>query len=168
MRISAMGHRFVNDILRYLAKGGFLKAVAKLSGATALGQVVSVLASLILTRIYTPGDFGFLAIFTALLTQLMVFVSFRYEWAIPPAKDDETAFDLVLLCLGLVVLVTAGTAVGVLMGATQIATWVNLPGIAQYLYLLPIAVFFVGVLSDFQLLGVAQERVQFVSQITNC
>jgi O-antigen/teichoic acid export membrane protein len=144
MKLATLVRHFFDDVLLYLAKGGFLKAVAKLSGATALGQIVTVLASLVLTHLYTPREFGFLAVFTALLSQLMVFTSLRYEWAIPPAKDDEVAFDLSLLSLLLVLVVTTGTTIAVGLGAVQIAAWVNFPTIAQHLYLLPIAIFFVG------------------------
>jgi O-antigen/teichoic acid export membrane protein len=136
--------KFVNQVFLSLSKGGFLQAVAKLSGATALGQIVSVLASLVLTHLYTPKEFGFLAVFTAILSQLMVFTSLRYEWAIPPARDDEVAFDLSLLSLILVVVVTGITVIGVGFGSTQIAAWVNFPALAQYLYLLPMSVFLVG------------------------
>jgi O-antigen/teichoic acid export membrane protein len=136
--------KFVNQVFLSLSKGGFLQAVAKLSGATALGQIITVFASLVLTHLYTPNEFGFLAVFTAILSQLMVFTSLRYEWAIPPAKDDEVAFDLALLSLLLVLVVTAVTTIVVGLGSVQIASWVNFPAIAQYLYLLPLAVFLVG------------------------
>jgi O-antigen/teichoic acid export membrane protein len=144
MSIYTLLSHFREHVLQYLAKGGFLKAVAKLSGATAIGQIVSLLASLFLTRLYTPEDFGSLAIFVALLTQLTVFTSLRYEWAIPPAQDDDEAFHLVLLCALIVVLVTLLTAIGVFFWAEQIARWLNAPRMAEYLYLLPIGVLFIG------------------------
>jgi O-antigen/teichoic acid export membrane protein len=163
MQISALAQRFTN-VLRYLAKGGFLKAVAKLSGATALGQIISVLATLILTRLYTPQEFGFLAVFIALLSQLMVFTSLRYEWAIPPVKEDDTAFDLVLLCLVLVLGVSLLTTVSVAVGAEQIANWVKLPAIAAYLYLLPIAVFFVGCYQVFNYWGLRKKEFTLIAK----
>jgi O-antigen/teichoic acid export membrane protein len=144
MSIPSLFSYFREHVLQYLVKGGFLKAVAKLSGATAIGQIVSLLASLVLTRLYTPEEFGFLAIFTALLTQLTVFTSLRYEWAIPPAQDDDEAFHLVLLCALIVLVVTLLTAVGVAVGAEKIARGVNAPRMAHYLYLLPIGVLFIG------------------------
>lgn len=164
MQFLKLSQRSFNEVIPYLVNGGFLKAVAKLSGATALGQIVSVLASLLLTRLYTPEDFGFLAVFTALLSQMTVFTSFRYEWAIPPAKDDDTAFDLVLLSLALVVVVTLLTATGVLIHSVQIAKWVNLPTISSYLYLLPIAVFFIGCYQVFNYWGLRRKEFTLLAQ----
>ena len=46
---------------RLLPKGGFVRSVAVLAGGTGLGQAVVVLASPLLTWIYTPEDFGTLA-----------------------------------------------------------------------------------------------------------
>jgi hypothetical protein len=63
--------KYIDGFLNYLAKGGFLKAIAKLSGATVLGQIISVLSSIILTRLYSPADFGVLGVFTALSWQCL-------------------------------------------------------------------------------------------------
>jgi O-antigen/teichoic acid export membrane protein len=130
--------------ISYFSKSGFLSAVAKLSGATVLGQFVTLLASVILTRLYTPEEFGFLAVFLALLTQMTVFTSLRYEWAIPPAKDDDDAFHLVVWCFLIVFGTTILATVSVATAGKQIAQWLNFPKIASYLYLFPIALLFIG------------------------
>ncbi|MBC7345458.1 MAG: lipopolysaccharide biosynthesis protein, partial [Clostridia bacterium] len=50
-----------------LSKSSFARNVAVLAGGTAVGQAIVVLASPILTRLYTPGDFGVLAVYSSLL-----------------------------------------------------------------------------------------------------
>jgi len=44
--------KFAKSIQAILPKGGFARAVALLAGGTALGQAITVLISLVLTRIY--------------------------------------------------------------------------------------------------------------------
>ena len=146
--------KFKNSIF---AKEGFLKNVATLAGATAFGQIVSVLGSLILTRLYTPEDFGILAIFTSLLSQLLVFASLRYEWAIPLPKNDQTAVDLLVLCFTINCGITALIGIGVLVGGHQIAIWSNAPGLEPFIRFLPLLLFFAGCYRAFNYWGLRKK-----------
>ena len=65
---------------------------------TAAGQLVSILLSPVLTRLYSPQQFGVLSVYTALLTILVVIASLRYELTVPMAASDEDAINLVALC----------------------------------------------------------------------
>jgi O-antigen/teichoic acid export membrane protein len=130
--------------LSYLHRGGLLKHAGKLVGATFISQVVLILSSLIITRLYTPADFGILAIFTALVAQTIVCASFRYEWAIPLPESEQVATDLLLLCL----ILTCGTAplivIGVIFAGHPLVIWLNAPGLEPFLWLLPIVILFGG------------------------
>jgi O-antigen/teichoic acid export membrane protein len=130
--------------LSYLRKGGFLKHAGKLVGATFISQVVLILSSLILTRLYTPEDLGILAVFTALVAQTILFASFRYEWAIPLPEDEQVATDLLLLCLILTCGIAPLMAIGVILAGHPISLWLNAPALEPYLWLLPIVVLFGG------------------------
>ncbi|WP_309728367.1 oligosaccharide flippase family protein [Chamaesiphon sp. OTE_75_metabat_556] len=134
----------IESILLYLAKSGFLKNAAKLVGATALSQIVLILASLVLTRIYTPKDFGVLAIFTSLTIQMLVCASLRYEWAIPLPQEEEVATDLLVLCLILNCAIAPLVAIFVILGGHQIAVAVNSPALEPFLWLLPIVILLGG------------------------
>ena len=49
------------DKLRsFVPKGQFARSVGILAGGTALGQAITVLAAPVLTRLFTPDDFGVL------------------------------------------------------------------------------------------------------------
>jgi O-antigen/teichoic acid export membrane protein len=149
MKAPPLVRKFTDRVLLYLAKGGFLKAIAKLSGATVLGQVVSILASLLLTRLYTPGDFGILGVFTAIATQLTVFICMRYEWAILPAKDDRKAADLLFLSCLITIVVTAIITAVSFTCSEQIALWLKVPALAKFLWLMPIATLCAGLFQIF-------------------
>jgi O-antigen/teichoic acid export membrane protein len=81
-----------------LSSRPFLKNVWVMLTGTAAGQLVSLLLSPALTRIYSPQQFGVLSVYTALLTILVVVASLRYELTIPMAANDEDAINLVALC----------------------------------------------------------------------
>ncbi len=89
----------------------FLRNVSiMLSGAVA-GQMVSILLSPVLTRLYSPQQFGVLSVYTALLSILVVVASLRYELTLPIATSDEDAINLVALCV--CVLIGTTTAIGI-------------------------------------------------------
>jgi O-antigen/teichoic acid export membrane protein len=164
MKTPPLVRKFIDNVLLYLAKGGFLKAVAKLSGATVLGQVVSILASLILTRLYTPGDFGVLGVFTAIATQLSVFICMRYEWAILPAKEDKKAADVLFLSCTLTLFVTVVIAAIVSIGSEQIAVSMKVPALAKFLWLMPVATLSAGLFQIFNYWALRQKDFSIVAK----
>ena len=53
-------------IVRLLPKGRFLRRFTMLSGGQVLAQLLVLASSPILTRVYTPAEFGVYGVFTAL------------------------------------------------------------------------------------------------------
>jgi O-antigen/teichoic acid export membrane protein len=80
---------------RLLPQSRFLRRMAMLSGGTLAGQLLVVASSPILTRLYDPPAFGALAVFSSLLAIFVIASAFRYEFAIPIARDEEEAVELV-------------------------------------------------------------------------
>lgn len=121
--------------LRFL-KNSFFRNVTVLASGTVLGQGLIVLSSPFLTRLYTPEDFGVLAVYSSLLAFVVV-GSWRYHLAIPLAEDDVSAANILTLsCMALLV-TTSLVALGVWLLGNSLATWTNTPNLPTYLWLLP-------------------------------
>jgi O-antigen/teichoic acid export membrane protein len=84
----------------------FLRNVSIMLGGTAGGQLVSVLLSPVLTRLYSPEQFGILSVYLAVLSILVVVASLRYELTLPLAESDEDAMNIVAVCACVLVVVT--------------------------------------------------------------
>jgi O-antigen/teichoic acid export membrane protein len=145
----AIVNQYVGDLFRYLAASGFLKNAAKLAGSTALSQIILILASLILTRLYTPENFGVLAIFTSLFGQAVVLTSFCYEWIIPLATEEEEAIDVLVFTLILTTFTSIVFAIAISIYGHNIALWANSPASEPFLWLLPVVIFFGGMYQNF-------------------
>lgn len=130
--------------IRLLPNNTFARSVSVLVGGTAGAQLLMVLASPLLTRLYTPDDFGLLAVYAGLLGVLAVIASLRYELAIPLPEDDQDAANIVVLSLAIVVGMTLLTAILVLVFGNSIAAALGVPKLANLLWLLPLGVFFQG------------------------
>jgi O-antigen/teichoic acid export membrane protein len=126
-------------------KGSFATDVAKLVGGTTFAQLLSMLASPILTRIYPPGAFGTAAVFTSILSIIGVITCLRYELAIMLPERDEEAANLLTLSLLIVPIIAGLSAAFVLFARDPVVRLLKAPDLASYLWLLPLAVLANGI-----------------------
>lgn len=131
-------------------RGGFLRSVLLLVSGTALAHGITAAAMPLLSRIYTPAEFGLLAVFASCLGIVSVVACLRLELAIALPDSLREAEDVLLLalltCLGLSVLLCVPT-----LGAPgHLASWLGQPALAPYLWLLPLGVLLAGSYSAFQ------------------
>jgi O-antigen/teichoic acid export membrane protein len=136
-------------IKKLLPADRFARSVSILAGGTVAGQGIVVLSSPLLTRLYTPEDFGVLAVYAALLSIVGVIASLRYQLAIPLPEKDEEAANVVALSLMVVLAVSLLTAVIVFFWGHAIAALANTPALAGYMWLLPVGLLVVGVYQVF-------------------
>ena len=127
-----------------LPRGRFARSVAMLAGGTALGQAITVLVSPILTRLYTPEDFGIFGVYASILGIVTVVASLRYEYALPLPEDDETAANILVLCFLLLFGMTTLSWLVINSLGNQIVTWANVPGLKPYLWLIPLGMLGAG------------------------
>jgi len=128
-----------------LPKGGFLHNVLTLMTGTAIAQAIPIIISPILTRLYTPDDFGLLALYTSVVSLIGVIVTGRYELAIMLPEYDEDAANLGALSLCVAIVIGALTFFAVGYFNATIAGYLGKPDIAKWLYLVPLAVITIGV-----------------------
>ena len=127
-----------------LPKEGFGRNVILVVTGTALGQALVVLASPVLTRFFTPAQFGVLAVYMAVLSVLLIFSSLRYELAIPLPQSDGEAVNLLAISVAVVPIVSLLSWLGIVVFEHRLVEALNAPRLAGYLWLLPIGVLIVG------------------------
>ncbi|WP_292521939.1 hypothetical protein [Methanoculleus sp.] len=110
----------------------FATDVLKLVTGTTFAQIIAVLASPLLTRLYGPEAFGFLAIFTSITGILGVIACLRYEMAIMLPKTNEEAANLLDLCLLCVAVVSALTVPALYFGGDALLSLLRAPGPGSY------------------------------------
>lgn len=123
-----------------LPKGRFAKGVIKISLGTLLGQIVIMLFSPVLTRLYTPDDFGVLAVYTSILGMIITIGSLRYELAIPLPKNDHEAANVLVLSLLFIFGISCLSEIAVLTIGKNVVSWTNTPALLPYLWLLPLGI----------------------------
>ncbi|MFL1455736.1 lipopolysaccharide biosynthesis protein [Marinobacter sp. GN3S48] len=143
-------NRLLLPIRNLVPNNRFVRNVSVLAGGTAAGQLIVIAASPILTRLYTPEDFGLLAVYAGILGILGVIASLRYQLAIPLPESDQEAASIAVLSLLVVLITTFFTAVAVYFFGDHIIGSLNTPGLGPYLWLVPLGLFLVGAYQVFQ------------------
>src|SRR5690606_9553071 len=80
-------------------RSDFAKNVLTLITGTSIAQLIPILITPILTRIYSPAQLGELATFLSTVAILTNIATFRYEQAIVLPKQKKEAFKLFFFCV---------------------------------------------------------------------
>jgi O-antigen/teichoic acid export membrane protein len=115
-----------------------------LSGGTAFTQALGVLLAPIITRIYSPGEFGVLSLYMSIMSVLVVFASFYYESAIPIAENDEKAINVLSLCFSILIILVLVISVILVLFGEQLFNIMKVQELLKYRYLIPAGVFLAG------------------------
>lgn len=95
--------------IHLLPKSKFIQNFIVVLSGTMCSQLLFLIATPLLTHLYSPKNFGFFSVFNSLLTIFTAITSMRYEVAIPVADDEREVINLTCLCLILVLLITIVT-----------------------------------------------------------
>ncbi len=128
-------------IAALLPRHAFARGVGLLASGTAGSQALLMLAAPLLTRLYTPEQFGLLAVYTGLLSMLLSISTLTYEEAIPLPETDEEGANVAMLCLAIAGLVALACGAVILFADGHILRRLDAAAIAPYIGLLPIGLF---------------------------
>lgn len=129
---------------RLKPKSEFSRNVLTLMTGTTIAQALPIAAAPILTRIYTPADFGLFAFYFAIVSILSVLATARYEMAIVLPKRTSHAFQLVMLSWLISTVVSIFVALFIWLFEKQIVSLLNSPTLSHWLYLIPVSIFLTG------------------------
>jgi O-antigen/teichoic acid export membrane protein len=149
--------------LRALPRTGFVGAIALVAGGAAFGQLLPIAFSPILTRLYTPADFGVFAVVASVLAVSTAAAALRYETALLLPDSEKEARSLLVAAL-LAVLATSAVSVVLI---TMIRPWLshtNLSASSRYLYWVPIGLLAVGSYMCFESWGLRVRNYKEVSR----
>lgn len=135
----------VNKI-KGLFKKTFIRNVMVVATGTAAAQVLTMVLSPIITRLYGPEAFGIMGTFNSLINIIVPVAALAYPIAIVLPKSNRDAKELIRLSLIITGAISVLSLVVLLLFNNQITTLFNLNEIANYLYLIPLVVLFSGLL----------------------
>lgn len=130
-----------------------------MASGTALAQAITVLASPVLTRLYSPEAFGLFATFVALVSSLTPAATGKYEVALMLPPTERAATELYSLAVWFCAVLCACLLVVTWILHANEAAALTASGLGGWIFVIPITVLCVGL---FNLTGyVANRRSQY-------
>ncbi len=132
--------RAVERLRRIVPRGDLSRGVLTLVAGTGVAQVIAIASSPVLTRLYSPSDYGVFSVAVSLLAVLFSVSCLSYHFAIPLPEADLTAANVLALCLlttlamafiSGIILWLAGPALLALFGASALGPYVLLLVLGQ-------------------------------------
>src|SRR5436309_15309735 len=93
------GERSLRRLRQLFPDGAFVRGASELLAGTTISQAVLVLASPLLSRLYSPEQFGSAALFVAFAGILGIASTGRFELAIALPASDDDAFNLLAVAI---------------------------------------------------------------------
>ncbi|SDX93182.1 Membrane protein involved in the export of O-antigen and teichoic acid [Salimicrobium album] len=136
----------MENILVKISQKTFVRNVVIVASGTASAQVIMVVSSQFLTRIYGPEAFGMFGVYSSIIAILAPAAALTYPIAIVLPKSKETAMNVMRLSFYITLLVALLTTVVLFLFNDIIASVFHLQEVAAFLYFLPFVIFFSGCL----------------------
>lgn len=121
-----------------------MRNVLTLMSGTTISQALPIIISPILTRIYSPSEFGLLALYVSIASLIAVISTGRYELAIMLPKKDEEAINVSVISCIITIIISCITFIVVILSHQQIAKLLGNNDVSYLLLFIPISVLNAG------------------------
>lgn len=145
-------------------KGSFLSHFFVLAGGTALAQLLPVLASPLFTRLYSPADFGLLAIFMAMVSTFTPAVCGKYEVAMVVPKDNVHGQHLFGIAIYFALFLSIALSIILFFAGDTILFFLHAESLQKWSYLVPVALFFTGMFTAVSYFSNRQKKYSLLAQ----
>ena len=122
----------------------FSRNVLTLITGTTIAQAIPIAISPILTRLYTPEDFGIFALYIAIVSLLSVFISGRYELAIMLPQKESDAFHIFIATILISFSISSILFLIIFLFHSSIIHLLNNQEVSDWLYFIPLSVLLSG------------------------
>jgi O-antigen/teichoic acid export membrane protein len=130
--------------LKKILSNEFNKSVVTLLTGTAVAQALPIAVSPILTRMYSPADFGVVSLFMTITVIFGTIANAKYELAIVVPEKDEDAINLSALSFVISTALSVFLLLVVLLFKDMIVHLLKAKEIGPWLYFVPLVVFITG------------------------
>lgn len=117
----------------------FRSSITLISGA-ALARAFGLAAIPVLSRLYTPTEFGAFALYSATVLVLAPLATLRYHVAIPLPRSENSAAALLIVCMVLMLLFAIFLSGMLVVADNIILATFSLTPLAPFVFLIPLGV----------------------------
>ena len=116
----------------------YLKNIVTLMSGVFLAQVVLFCGSLVITRIFSPEDFGIIAFYISIVHILVVLSTLTYEHSIVLPKNDSDSYDIMKITKKIVICFAITILVIIILFNQEMLNLISKPEFEYFLISLPV------------------------------
>jgi O-antigen/teichoic acid export membrane protein len=137
-----MGQVFIVDKISEMVKKRFFRNVVTVASGAATAQLISMIYSPFITRIYGPEAFGILGTFVSILTIATTIAALTYPIAIVLPQKDYEAKKLVKLSFVISLVMSVLALIILLFFGDALTRLLKIEILMPYIFFIPIIMFF--------------------------
>ena len=153
----------MNRFIDKLRQNSYIFQIITLMSGTLMAQALMFAFIPILTRIYTPTEFGLYSTFFLISSMLGEVSSFRYEQAIMLPKSNRDAEALLFLSAMITAIITAIVAIVIVLFYDFFLDYFN--GMDYLLWLLPLSIMIIGLTQIFDAYSTREQYYKKIATI---
>ena len=133
-----------NNVKKYYPDSEYASNVLTLMTGNTIAQAIPIGISPILTRLYTPEEFGVWALYLAITALVSVIATGRYELAVMLPDHDKDAINILCLSVIIAFAVSCVVLLAIILLKGAIIDLLNNQQISTWLYFVPLSIFLAG------------------------
>jgi len=141
----------------------FSRGVIALLSGTVMSRIIAFAAIPVLSRLFTPTDFGIFALFSMVTAVLGSVVTWRYEAAIILPEDEQSSANLLIVSCLATTISTAFIAVIFFFFSEPLAIFMGSEKFAPWLAWSPVCIWAVGIFTSLRLWKSRQDDFASIS-----
>lgn len=130
-----------------------------------IGKIIGIILTPVIARIYGPADMGVLSLFLTVISILGPFVCLLYTNAIPICKNERIMYNIVCLCLQILVFFVFALSILLLLSSESLFAIFELDVLIPYWFFIPISLAFRGVSDILSTLAVRKHLFNSISKV---
>jgi len=153
------------NLLKFFIKDSFINKVFILTTGTVIAQILLIAASPILTRLYTPLEFGAFSLFITVIAIFSPIINGRLELAIVLPKEHKEALNIAFLALIFNLIFNVFFFLIISFAKNWINTFLNSKYLGLWIFLWPLTLFLLGIFNILLYISTRFELYKLISQV---
>lgn len=137
MNIMNLRNKLVNE-------SSMLGQISVVAGGTVIAQALNMLCTPVLSRIYSPEDFGVMSVFVSVMSILVPLSSMRYYLSVALPKTKRYSDACLILSFLLEIATTVAFFLVALLFGNKLLQLCGIAKLIPYRFMLPAGIFFYG------------------------
>jgi len=154
----------LRGFIRKIKSNAFYQNIAVVAGGNAFANLIGVVSAPIITRLYTPQDYGIFAVFSSVIAILGSVATLRYSIAIPLPRKTKISNDIIKLSLIVSFLFSLFITIVILTFGRFITNKLSLNNIEPYLFFIPITIFGRGIYNTLTNWAVRKKQYKLITR----